>query len=159
MPTHTSHRMPSAAHASLVSVVTLVLLTVALSACATVTKFPENPEEHPLLKRLQEWPHPYYFMVERGVFSRLVGLQPEALMRTLLSAVEARWPDISRLQTPDALMTYFRTTGLAPIAERLEVTLASNAANRPSDGDSRLEAEAIKKGLVAAFYEARQTQN
>jgi hypothetical protein len=157
--THTDHTLPSTVRSALVSVITLLVLTVTLSSCATVTTFPEHPEEHPLLKEQKQWPHAYYFMVERGVFSRLVGLQPEALMRSLLSAVEARWPAISRLQTPDALMTYFRSVGLTPIAERIEVTLNKNAASRPSDVDHRLEAAAIKKGLVAAFYEVKQASH
>lgn len=137
-----------------VSKLLLVSFLFALFSCAT--RFPDNPEAHRLYKELQQAPHPYYFMIERGIFSRIVGIQPEALMRALLSAVEARWSEIDRLDSSEALITYFRTVDLAPIAERIEETLSKNVENRPPEVNLFLEAAAIKQGLVVAAYEVKR---
>ncbi len=136
---------------------TLVFLAMTLSSCAT--QFPEKPPAHPIARKIQEAGGPYYFNVQQGVFSRVVAIQPENLMRALLSAVEARWDDVDSLETSDALVNYFRARGLAPLAERIEETLSKNAQRKPSDFDHRLEARAIKQGLVEVFYEVQREHN
>ena len=44
----------------------------------------------------------------------------------LLGKVEEQWDSIAPLETPEALMTYFRTHDLLPLAEAIEQTLADN---------------------------------
>lgn len=147
-------RKPSSTRPVLTSVVTLVFLAMALSSCAT--QFPESPQKHRLFEELEKAPHPYYFVVERGVFSRILGIQPETRMRELLSTVKARWGEVGSLDTAGTLISYLRAKGLAPIADRIEETLSKNMQTRPPDLDRRLEAGAIKQGLVDAFYEVQR---
>ncbi|MFQ5929503.1 MAG: hypothetical protein ACE5NA_04435 [Nitrospiraceae bacterium] len=154
MTGYTPQRKPLTAYLLLARLVPLVLLMMALSSCTT--KFPENPEKHRLFKELQAASHEYYFLVRKGVASRVMGIQPEAQMRELLRALEARWGDVDSLDASDALINYFRANGLAPIAERVEETLSRNEPSRPPDLDPRLEAGAIKQGLVDAFYEVQR---
>ncbi len=149
-----SDRNPCRIRSVPISLATLVLLMLALSSCAT--QFPEEPPAHPITRKIQEAGGPYYFSVQQGVFSRVVAIQPEDLMRALLSAVEAQWGDIDALDTSGALISYFRAHGLAPIAERIDETISKNAQTRPLDFDHRLEARAIKQGLVNAFYEVKR---
>lgn len=129
-----------------------LMVLLGLAACST-TKFPENPEAHRLYEELQAAPDEYYFLVRTGVRSRVMGLD-EAAARAALDAVAARWDAVDPLMTTDALLAFLRTNDLAILVPPIEETLAQNAASRPAGGaDARLEAAAVKQGLIEAFYE------
>jgi hypothetical protein len=114
-------------------------------------QFPESSETHWLYDVLQDTLHEYYLTVQREVVSQIVGARPAELIRTLRNAVEALWAEVNAIDTPEALIDYFRAVGLASIAEHSEVTQAKSIPQRPPAWDSRLEAAAIKQGLVEAL--------
>ncbi len=129
----------------------LVALMLSPAACRS-TRFPDDPAAHPLWEELQAAPYEYYFLVRTGVRSRVLGILPEAEMRRLLDQVRRQWTALDRWERADAILTHLRTHGLEPIAERVEATLEANAANAPPDGaDERLEAGAVKVGLLEAL--------
>lgn len=130
----------------------LVLAGLVLAAGCTSTKFPENPEAHPLYTQVQA-AGPYYANVRAGVKSRVLGLMPETLLRATLSAVEARWAEIDALDAPEPIAAYLRAHGLAPVAEAVDATLRLNADRAPAPPDARLAAGAVKLGLLDAFAE------
>jgi hypothetical protein len=122
------------------------------SGDSTLETWPgESSATHWLSDALQDTLSLYYLTVQREVVSQIVGTQPTELLHTLRTAVEALWDEVEVLDTPEALIGYFRTVGLALIAERLEVTRANSIPQRPPAWDSRLEAAAIKQGLVEAL--------
>jgi hypothetical protein len=121
------------------------------SGLFTDQQFPESSETHWLYDVVQDTLHLHYLTVQREVVSQIVGAQPAELIRTLLNTVEALWDEVEALDSPEALIGYFRTVGLTPIAERIEVTQARNIQQRPPAWDRKLEAAAIKRGLVEAL--------
>lgn len=138
----------------------LLLTVVALSttACRS-TRFPDDPPAHPLWQELQEAPDEYYALVRTGVRSRVLGILPEEEMRRLLDQVEAHWPIIDEQTTAGAVANVLRLRGLTPVAERITTTLTANTPNAPPDGvDPRLEAGAVKVGLLEAHEEAQRTE-
>ena len=99
----------------IVSLITLVIMVTALSSCGKETKFPTEPPEHRLLDELNKWPDEYYWLVETGVASRVMGIREsgdsieDALERVnkLVSQVKADWSDIAELDTADKLQIKF----------------------------------------------------
>lgn len=139
--------------------VMVVLVLVVCAAGCRSTRFPEDPEAHPLYEELQAAPHRYYFLVRTGVCSRLLGLLPDEKRRQQLMRIKRRWAAVDRWQTAEALLDYFRAHGLTPTAKRVAVTLEANAPNAPPGGArKRLEAGAIKVGLLQAYYTARRAR-
>lgn len=125
-----------------------------LVAGCVQTRFPDNPEAHPLYEEVQA-AGPYYAQVRAGVKSRVLGLMPESLMRATLSAVEARWDDIRKREDPAAIAAYLRAHQLDPAADAIDETLRLNEPAVPAGGaDLRLAAAAVTLGLVDAFDEA-----
>ena len=141
--------------------VTVVMLT--LSACET--RFPGSPPPHRLLQELNKWPEPYYWLVETGVSSRVMGIRApgaglrEALARLdeMLSQVKEQWGVIGALDTAAALIDYLRQHELDPIAAAIETTLTANRAQEPTGEFHRqLQIMAIKRGLISAYEEVKK---
>jgi len=165
MGNNTYHRNSSIQWRVLRPFITLLLGILALSSCQTETIFPKKPESHRLLIELEKWPNEYYWLVESGVSSRVMGIRAEgdgigeALRRVdeLLGQVKEQWSSIGTLDTPGKLINYFRAHDLAPIAEAIEKTLSQNRAREPTDElHSQLQAMAIKRGLTYAYNEVRK---
>lgn len=134
----------------------VVLVLAGCTMGCRSTRFPEDPEAHPLYEELQDAPHRYYFLVRTGVRSRLLGILPDKRRQRQLLRIKRQWAAIDRWQTAEALLDYFRTHGLTPTAKRVAATLEANAANAPPGGArEHLEAGAIKIGLLQAYYTAR----
>jgi hypothetical protein len=142
--------------------VMLMMAALVLLSCGMETTFPENPEMHRLTEEQKKWPDKYYGLVESGVSSRIMGIrspgEPLASARAkiiaLLSQVKAQWSSIESLSTADALVVYFRTHQLTPIAEAIEQTLVANTAQEPTGAQHpQLQAAAIKAGLAFAHKE------
>jgi len=137
----------------LVSIVALGFITISLTSCGGETLFPKQPEAHRLFEEVHEWSNEYYWLVASGVSSRVMGL---GSVDSLLSEVEEQWTNIEPLGTAGKLINYCRAHDLAPIAEAIEKTLSQNSGMEPT-GEShlQLQADAIKRGLVNAFWEVK----
>ncbi len=149
----------------LVPFLAVALLTTTLSSCAE-TKFPESPPPSPALDALEGWPDEYYWLVQTGVSSRVLGIRERgegienALQRvdTILTKVKQQWKSVGKLDTSDELITYFRGHELAPIAQAIEKTLDANKAREPSgEPHAWLQAKAIKDGLIDAHRKIKET--
>jgi hypothetical protein len=148
----------------LLPVFLLVAIAVGGSGC-TATKFPENPPPHELLQALEVWPDDYYWLVETGVSSRVLGLrQPgdsmdEALARVerMLEAVKDQWQTISRLDAAQAIMEHLKAHDLEAVAGAIQQTLDANQAEEPG-GSTRtfLQSHAIKRGLIGAYRKIKE---
>lgn len=137
----------------LVSIIALGFITISLTACGGETLFPKQPEAHRLFDEVHEWPNEYYWLVASGVSSRVMGL---GSVDSLLSELEEQWTNIEPLDTAEKLINYCRTHDLAPIAEAIEKTLSQNSDMEPTGESHRqLQADAIKRGLVNAFWEVK----
>lgn len=136
------------------SFLTAAALLLAVLAGCTTTRFPEDPEDHRVFRELEAAGHEYYFNVRAGVSSRLMGMMPESDARAAMDEIRRRWPDIDRLDRANAITAYANANGLAEVGERIQTTLAQNQANAPPDGiDERLEAAAVKQGIIDAAFE------
>ena len=149
----------------IVSIITLVMMATTLSSCGKETVFPTEPPEHRLLEELNKWPDKYYWLVETGVASRVMGIREsgdsidEALERVdeLVSKVKADWSHIAKLDTAEKLLNYFRQHDLEPIAEAIEETLSQNKAREPTgEFHPQLQALAIKRGLISSYQEVQK---
>ena len=149
----------------IVSLITLVVVATTLSSCGKETIFSNEPAPHPLLKELEKWPDDYYWLIETGVASRVMGIRAsgesieESLKRVdkLVSQVKKNWSNISELDTPANLIDYFRQHNLKPIAEAIEQTLSQNKALEPAgEFHSQLQALAIKRGLISSYREVQK---
>ncbi len=136
-----------------VFIISFSFLMMGLLSCGRETVFPDRPETHRLINELREWPDEYYWLVATGVSSRVMGM-PSA--EAHLGRVEEQWPNIENLETAEALITYFHQNDLATIAEAIEKTLLQNNASEPTgESHRRLQADAIKRGLVNAVWEVK----
>lgn len=149
----------------IVFLITLVVVTTAISSCGKETVFSTDPEAHRLLREMAKWPDDYYWLIETGVASRIMGIRAsgesiqESLKRVdkLVSHVKANWSDIAELDTAGKLMDYFRQHNLEPIAESIEKTLSKNKALEPAgEFHSQLQALAIKRGLISSYREVQK---
>jgi hypothetical protein len=132
---------------------TLVSMATVLSSCGGETVFPKQPEAHRLYNEVQEWPDEYYWLVAAGVSSRVMGLRSAD---ELLSEFKEQWVKIEALDSAEELISYFDEHDLAPIAEAIQQTLLQNSALEPSIKTHRqLQTDAIKRGLVYAFWEVK----
>ncbi len=164
MDQHTQRRKLSKILYGFVSFVTLVLVTIVLSSCETT--FSDKPAAHRLQQALEQWPDEYYWLVETGVSSRVMGIRSrgdsisKALGRIdgLLSKVKEQWDDIGPLDTTEELLDYFRKHDLDPIAKAIESTLSTNQSREPT-GEFRqqIQARAIKRGLMFAYREVKRS--
>jgi hypothetical protein len=140
---------------------TLLLAVVILLGCLSCqTTFKENPPEHEMIKTIEVWPHEYYWLVETGVSSRVLGLhQPgegeaEARRRVKqrLDMVNAQWGTLSGLDSAQAIIDHLEAHHLEDVAGAIRQTLDANQAQAPSGGSHMtLQASAIKQGLVEAY--------
>ncbi len=149
----------------ILSVIILFVMTLVLSSCGKETDFPADPNAHRLLKEMEKWPDDYYWLVETGVASRVMGIRvkgdsiKESLKRLdkLVSKVKAEWSNIEELDTAEKLINYFRGNDLVPIAKAIEETLSKNRALEPAgEFHAQLQAMAIKRGLIAANREVQK---
>ena len=141
-----------------------VAIVFGCSGCKA-TKFPENPPPHVLLQALEVWPDDYYWLVETGVSSRVLGLrQPgdsmdDALARVerILEAVKGQWETISRLNTAQAIMDHLKANDLEAVASAIQQSLDANQAQEPGGSTQAfLQAHAIKRGLIGAHRKIKE---
>lgn len=149
----------------IVLLIALIVAATSISSCGKETIFPPEPDPHRLLKEIEKWPDEYYWLIESGVASRIMGIRAsgesirESLKRVnkLVSQVKADWPNIAGLDTAAKLIAYFRQHNLEPIAESIEKTLAQNKAREPSgEFHPQLQAQAIKRGLISSYREVQK---
>ncbi|MBV6506421.1 MAG: hypothetical protein ILNGONEN_01998 [Syntrophorhabdaceae bacterium] len=141
-------------------------MTLFLTHCGWINSvFRPNPQAHILLEALEKWPNEYYWLIETGVSSRILGIRAEGdnidearkKVAELLKKVQEQWSDIGTQNTSNELTTYFREHNLVPIAEAIDKTLAANAAYAPNDKEYVwLQARAIKQGLIDAFNKMQE---
>lgn len=141
-------------------------MTLFLTHCGWINSvFSPNPKAHELLKALEKWPNEYYWLIETGVSSRILGIREEGdhidearkKVAELLNKVQEQWGGVGILNTSNEITTYFRDHNLVPIAEAIDKTLAANAAHAPNDDEHVwLQARAIKQGLIDAFNKMQE---
>ena len=146
------------------SVFLCVAIALGYSGCKSTT-FPENPPPHVLLQALEEWPDDYYWLVETGVSSRVLGLrQPgdsmdDALRRVerLLDGVKGQWETISHLNAAQAIMDHLNAHDLAAVAGAIQQSLDANQAQEPGGSTQTfLQSHAIKRGLLGAYRKIKE---
>jgi hypothetical protein len=146
------------------SVLLCVAIAVGCSGCKS-TLFPENPPPHDLLQALEAWPDDYYWLVETGVSSRVLGLrQPgdsmdEALRRVerLLEAVKGHWQTIARLDSARAIMDHLKANDLEAVAGAIQQSLDANQAQEPGGNTQAfLQAHAVRRGLIDAYRKIKE---
>lgn len=141
---------PSCPRALLV-LLCLGVLALSPGGCRS-THFPDNPKEHPLAKRLRE-ADPYYLLLANGVFSRVVAVQPPATASESVRAIkEKHWARLESLAEPGSITAFLRAEGLAEVADGIQIALAALAGQKPSTASAALEADAVKQGLIEAYY-------
>ena len=142
----------------------LVAIAFGCGGCKA-TQFPENPPPHALLQALEVWPDDYYWLVETGVSSRVLGLrQPgdsldAALARVeqMLEAVKSQWETISRLNAAQAIMDHLKANDLAAVAGAIQQSLDANQAKEPGGSTQTfLQSHAIKRGLIGAYRKIKE---
>ena len=142
----------------------LVAIAFGCSGCKA-TQFPENPPPHALLQALEVWPDDYYWLVETGVSSRVLGLrQPgdsldEALARVeqMLEAVKGQWETISHLDAAPAIMDHLKAHDLGAVAGAIQQSLDANQAKEPGGSTQTfLQSHAIKQGLIGAYRKIKE---
>jgi hypothetical protein len=136
----------------IVSLITLVVVATLLS-CGKETTFSPEPAAHRLLNELEKWPDDYYWLIETGVASRVMGIRAggedidESLKRVdkLVSQVKADWSSIAKLDTAVKLIDYFRQHN------------SQNKAREPAgEFHAQLQALAIKRGLISSYREVQK---
>jgi hypothetical protein len=141
-----------------------VAIALGCSGCKT-TRFSENPPPHVLLQALEVWPDDYYWLVETGVSSRVLGLrQPgdsmdEALARVerMIEAVKGQWETIAGLDTAQAIMAHLTAHDLGAVAGAIQQTLDANRAQEPGGSTQTfLQSHAIKRGLTGAYRKIKE---
>ncbi len=140
-------------------------LTIIFACMSCQTEFREAPPAHELLNAIEVWPDDYYWLIQTGVSSRVLGLrQPgesisEALVRLeqQLDAVRDQWANLSGFQSAQAIIEYLNTNDLGDVAGVIGQTLEANAAEVPSgETHAFLQARAIKEGLIDAYQKIKQ---
>lgn len=140
---------------------TFVLSVVILLGCMSCqTSFQKNPPAHEMTKTIEVWPDAYYWLVETGVSSRVLGLREpgeradEARRRVeqRLDTVKAQWGTLSGLDSAQAIIDHLNASHLGDVAGAIRQTLDANRAQAPGgDAHAMLQASAIKQGLVDAY--------
>lgn len=139
-------------------------IVVGCISCKTTT-FPVNPPPHELLQAIETWPDEYYWLIETGVSSRVLGLrQPgdsidAALDRVaqMLDAVKGQWGTISDLNAAQAIIDHLNATNLGELAGAIQQTLDANQAEEPGGNTHAfLQAYAIKQGLIGAHRKIKE---
>ena len=145
----------------------LLAVILALSSCGLYeTIFKPHPKSHRLLEELEKWPHEYYWLIETGVSSRVLGIRSEGdsisdahkRVDELLTMVKEQWEEIAPLDKPAKLIKYFQDNNLEPIAKAVKETLDANQDSEPEtpgEFHQQLQARAIKQGLIAAYREVK----
>ncbi len=130
----------------------LLLGGLAATSCRS-TKFPDHPQEHRLAVELRQAPHPYYRLLANGVFSRTVGLQPPEEAKRMLAEIKTdHWAALATMDAAPAITTYLRGHGLNAVADAIQAAMDALANQQPSPLDGKLEAAAVKQGLIQAYY-------
>lgn len=138
--------------ASLLFLPLLLGLTLSAAACRS-THFPDHPQKHRLAEALAAAPDPYYKLLANGVFSRLAGRLPETTTKDWLRQIkEQHWNHLEKLPSSQAVVTELRDRGLPQVADTVQTALKALASQRPATLDPKLEAAAVKQGLVEAYY-------
>lgn len=145
----------------LLHVLSLLAVFMLISfSCETVLS--DNPPPHRILHELEQWPDDYYWLLEAGVSSRVLGTRmpgeslQEARQRLtgLLGQVKQQWAAIGALHTAPAVLDYLRKHDLEPLASAVEATLTQTQSHAPAAGiNMQLQAMAIKRGLIFAHRE------
>ncbi len=146
-----------------------VLLSVAILigglGCQTI--FSPDPPAHDLLKAIEDWPDEYYWLIQTGVSSRMLGLRQrgdrpqEALARVekKLDAVKDQWANLSGLNSAQSIIDYLNANNLEDVAGAIRETLDANQAQAPSRSTHAfLQARAIKQGLIRAHRDIKKNR-
>ena len=137
-----------------VGVTAVVVLLVSAAACRS-TQFPDNPEAHRLYLELEQAPHPYYFNVRNGVKSHVLGMRAPDGTAAVIAQIREIWSELDALDTTAEILNVLETRGPDGLSERI-IEVIGRAESPPGGADPRLEAGAVKQGLVDAAYEFKR---
>jgi hypothetical protein len=144
-------------------VLLLVISAFGCSGCQTTLQ--KDPAPHELLAAVEGWPDEYYWLVETGVSSRVLGLrQPgerleDALVRVerMLDMVRGQWQTIAGLPSAQAIMDHLKAHNLVEVAGAIQQSLDANQATAPGGHTHTfLQARAVKQGLIGAYRKIKE---
>lgn len=94
---------------------------------------------------------PYYKTLRTGMFSRAVTMQPESYAWQQLQQVAKHWDTLDKLDSAQAIAMFLDKNKMRPLAARVRQAIAAGKPDRPMKADPKLEAGAIKQGLLEAY--------
>ena len=117
------------------------------SACSGV---PAKVSQTRYAKALEK-AQPYYKTLRTGIFSRAVTMQPESYAWEQLQRVAKHWETLDAMTSAEALAAFLATHGMQALAARVRQALVAGRRERPVKAQAKLEAGAIKQGLLEAY--------
>ena len=146
----------------LARIIPLIVFILNLTGCTKTTKFKENPDEHRLGKTIKEWPNEYYWLVETGISSRILGILTTSgdvqEQMAFVKDIKNHLQGTRNFDDTDRLITHFRENNIEPVADAIEKTLSANAGREPSGEDhGKLQVKAVTQGLTKAMDQLEQS--
>lgn len=154
------HRTPQISNANRINIsklAALVSATFLLAACPQETKLPDNPEPHRLETEL-ETKGEYFQLVERGVFSRLVGILPESERNRTLCTIFKERQSLASSASSESILGKLRDLHQEEAKTRVEETLNGAASHKPPQMNPAREAQSVWAGMQSA-YQAIEARN
>ncbi|MCK5795958.1 MAG: hypothetical protein KAI47_02165 [Deltaproteobacteria bacterium] len=133
-------------------VVGVIALFSLVSACGGV---PTKVSQTRYAKALEK-AQPYYKTLRTGIFSRAVTMQPESYAWQQLQRVAKHWETLDVMVSAEALATFLGKNQMQPLAARVRQALQAGRRDRPVKALPKLEAGAIKQGLLEAYRRLEQ---
>ncbi len=130
----------------------LALAALIAPGCGGV---PQNAATTRYSKALEK-AQPYYKTLRTGMFSRAVTMQPESYAWQQLKQVATHWDTLDKIESAQALARFLDAHQMQPLAARVRQAIAAGRTDRPAKANPRLEAGAIKQGLLEAYKRLEQ---
>jgi hypothetical protein len=130
----------------------LGLVALVTSSCGGVPKNAARTRYSKALEKAQ----PYYKTLRTGMFSRAVTMQPESYAWQQLQQVAKHWDTLDKIDSAQSLAGFLDKNQMQPLAVRVRQAIAAGRRDRPPKADPKLEAGAIKQGLLEAYKRLEQ---
>lgn len=128
---------------------------LALGLVATIfygcSSFPSDVHSTSYFKLLQK-SQKYYRVLSSSVFSRAIAIQPESIAWSEIERVKTHWEQIDSIQTGQKIVEYLKKQEISVLAARVDQALKGAEVIRPADAKKKIEAVAIKQGLLEAYH-------
>lgn len=130
----------------------LFALCALVVGCGGVPKNAARTRYSKALEKAQ----PYYKTLRTGIFSRMVTMQPESYAWQQLQQVAKFWDKLDDIESAEKLAAFLDANKMTPLAVRVRQALTAGKTERPAKADPKLEAGAIKQGLLEAYKRLEQ---